>query len=106
MPEETHEALERSARARTGLRKFVGVPDSWEGWAIRVLTVAVILTLVTQAVLGAAVARLTTLTVEQSAFMRDSREQRVAFQQQETERQCEILRRQGATADQLKALKC
>ena len=99
MPEDTRRELERAAKARQGLGKFVGVPDSWEGWAVRILTVAVVLTLATQAFLGRMIA-------DQNDFLRESRSQRTEFQLEETARQCAILSNQGETVTELKAMKC
>lgn len=85
---------------------FVSVPTTWEGWAVRVLTVAVVLVIGIQAVLGAQLLKLIALTEDQNVFMNNSVNQRTAFQHEETARQCELLRHQNVTLTQLQSLGC
>jgi len=81
------------------LKKVVDVPDTWEGWAMRVLTIAVVIMLLVSLTLISMVRGL-------SAYVSDSRQQRIQFQVEETARQCVILASQGISEAQLKALKC
>lgn len=105
--------MRESAEARSNLRRFVGVPNTWDGWATRVLTVAVVVNMALAIWLAGKVATVddqitetNTLTVNQNDFMTQSRQQRTAFQGEETARQCETLRRLNTPSDVLRALRC
>jgi hypothetical protein len=84
---------------RSRLGRFVQVPDTWEAWAVRILTVAVSLVFV-------AAWFLSTQVRDVQLFMEDSRQQRTAFQQQEKARQCAILRGIGTSPAELRTLQC
>lgn len=81
------------------LGRFVQVPDSWEAWAVRILTVAVVLVFAAAFYLSRQVASL-------QEYIGESRQQRTAFQQQEQARQCAILRAVGTSTSELRELKC
>lgn len=81
------------------LRKVVEVPDTWEGWATRVLTVAVVIVFIASIALVGMVRGL-------NAYVSESRSQRLVYQQQETVRQCAILVNQNVSAIRLRELKC
>lgn len=82
-----------------GIKRFVDVPSTWEGWVMRVMTVAVVILIIVSGTL-------LQLVLEQKSFSSDSRRQRLTFQQEETRRQCEILRFEGAGIAQLQDLGC
>lgn len=84
---------------RTALERFIKVPDTWEAWAIRVLTVMLALVLVAEAILINQLASL-------GDYIQDSRQQRQSFQIEETARQCATLRALGTTPDTLRSLQC
>ena len=104
---------ERSRAAQSRVQRFLGVPDSWEGWAVRILTIVVMLTFVTQWLLAQQIAQVETqvgelvrLTQQQNTFMNESRTQRQSFQSEETARQCQLLRELGTSQEDLRALRC
>lgn len=87
------------------VRKFVSVPDTWEGWAIRVLTVAVVLTLAVQCLLWRELHAVHTY-IEQSRvnrehFQDDQRE----FMRKQEARTCDLIRHNDRY-DELGALGC
>lgn len=82
-----------------GIKRFVDVPSTWEGWVMRVMTVSVIIMIAVSIVL-------LQLVLEQRSFSNVSRQQRQTFQSEETARQCELLRFDGASPDRLRDLKC
>ena len=84
---------------RSGLRRFVDVPDTWEGWAVRVLTIAVVLMIITTLYLTQQVAEL-------HAYIQEGRAQRQEWQQVEAERVCVVLRQNGSNDSGLKELGC
>lgn len=104
--QEVREAVHRSSQLRQGVATFVGVPSTWEGWAVRVLTIAVVAALLACWILYGQLSVLIRLTTDQNAFIRESRAQRLVFQQQETARQCAALEELGLQVVQLKALQC
>jgi hypothetical protein len=81
------------------LGRFLRVPDSWEAWAIRVLTVAIVFVFAAAFLLGGQVQEL-------QDFVSESRTQRTQFQQEETARQCALLEAHGLTPERLEELKC
>lgn len=100
-----HEA-ERSAGLRRDVATFVGVPSSWDGWAIRVLTIAVVAALLVCWILYGQLVTLIRLTEDQNAFLQESRNQRAVFQEEETVRQCAMLRVLGVELIQREAMRC
>lgn len=83
----------------THVERFFHVPDTWEAWAIRVLTVMLTLVLIS---IGVLINQLADL----SGYISESRSQRLSFQQEETARQCAMLRALGTTPDTLRSLRC
>jgi len=81
------------------IKRFAAVPDTWEGWAVRVLTVAVIL------VFGAAM-----ILLSQTASLREQvangRSERTAYQEEQTVRVCQILRHLEVSSGELRDAKC
>jgi hypothetical protein len=81
------------------IKHVVQVPDSWEGWAMRVLTIGIILVLGAAFVLG-----------QQVSLLRDQvtngRAERNAYQVEQTARVCTLFRASGVPEDELKAAKC
>jgi hypothetical protein len=75
------------------------VPDTWEGWAMRILTTFLAIVLVA---VWALMGQLSDL----ENFIEQSRVQRMTFQQQEVARQCAILERLGATETERARLQC
>ena len=67
------------------VKRFVSVPDTWEGWVMRVMTVAVVVTLSMCLIL-------LQKTAELSQQITNGRAERNAFQQEQTERTCAVLR--------------
>lgn len=82
-----------------GWRRALAAPDTWEAWAQRVMTVCMALVLVASYLMLGALA-------DVKDFQKDSRGQRLTFQQEETARQCAILRGQGLSDDELRRLRC
>ena len=67
------------------VKRFVSVPDTWEGWVMRVMTVAVVVTLAMCLVL-------LQKTAELSQQISNGRAERNSFQAEQSERTCSILR--------------
>ena len=67
------------------VKRFVSVPDTWEGWVMRVMTVAVVITLSMCLIL-------LQKTAELSQQITNGRAERNAFQTEQSERTCSILR--------------
>jgi hypothetical protein len=81
------------------IRQLVQPPSTWEGWAMRVLTIAVIF------VFGAAV-----MIVRQVAgvmdYMAESRAERYEFQVEQQQRTCLLLKNMGLSERQLEEVAC
>ena len=67
------------------VKRFVSVPDTWEGWVMRVMTVAVVITLSMCLIL-------LQKTAELSDQINRGRAERNAYQTEQSERTCSILR--------------
>lgn len=68
----------------TGWQRVIQVPDTWEGWAVRILTIMLTLVLVSAYLLLDAIDDL-------QAYLAESRVQRATYQQAEAARECAIL---------------
>lgn len=84
---------------RSWLGKVVQVPDTWEAWAVRILTIAIMLVFVAVYYFSSQVTAL-------QSYIAESRQQRTEYQQQELARQCTLLRSVGVSAAELRELKC
>lgn len=82
-----------------GFRRFVDVPNTWEGWAVRVLTMGVVLVLVV------AIWLLSALLVLQ-ATANTARQERNDYQNIQTRRVCVILRLEQVSGPELRELQC
>jgi hypothetical protein len=81
------------------IRKFVQVPDTWEAWAVRVLTIAVVVTIGVAVILLQQTAELRSLIV-------NGRAERNTYQNDQTYRVCMLLREHNGNPVDLKAAKC
>ena len=81
------------------LREITQVPHSWDAWAVRVLTIAIVLVFSAVFILGGML-KATQQDID------NGRSERRAFQQEERSRQCELLRQVGVTSGRLRELKC
>lgn len=81
------------------MERFIHVPDTWEGWATRIITVAIALLFLAVAVLIGQINSLEDYLVE-------SRQQRTAFQAEETARQCLALALLGSSQAELRKYRC
>ena len=81
------------------VRRVVQVPDTWEGWAMRILTIGIVLVLVAAFFLGQQVAAL-------QDQVNSGRHERIAYQEEQTMRVCALMRVAGATPEDLRAAKC
>lgn len=81
------------------LREITQVPHSWDAWAVRVLTIAIVLVFTAIFILGGML-KATQDTID------SGRAERRDFQLEERARQCELLRQHGVTSGRLKELKC
>ena len=81
------------------IKKFVAVPSTWDGWAMRVMTISVVLVLASAWILFQR-------TEQLSEQLNVGRAERNAFQREQTERTCVILRKQLTDANTLKGLGC
>ena len=66
------------------IKRFVAVPDTWDGWAIRVLTIAVIITLCSSWIL---ITRIDDLSDQ----LHQGRVERTASQEAQTVRLCAVI---------------
>lgn len=76
-------------------QRFIQVPNSWEGWVLRIMTIALVLVFVAVYILFGAISRLSEQLGGLEGFVSDSRAQRTAFQNAEQARQCLALERMG-----------
>ena len=81
------------------VKRFVSVPDTWEGWVMRVMTVAVVVTLAMCLVLMQK-------TAELSDQVTRGRAERNAYQEIQTERTCAVLALLTKDARILRAARC
>lgn len=81
------------------LRRLMQVPDTWEAWAVRVLTVMLAIVLLAVYVLLGKIGDL-------EDFVNESRDQRILFQNEEAARQCAILVRLQVAPAELEDLRC
>jgi hypothetical protein len=81
------------------IRRLVEVPSTWEGWAMRVLTICTVLVLGAAIMIGRQVSGV-------MDFMEESRSDRTAFQQEQQQRTCVILEHFGLTQKQLEEVQC
>lgn len=81
------------------LRRVFHVPDSWEAWAMRILTIMLALVFAAMYVL---LGKLGDLEV----YIAESRVQRTTFQHQEQARQCTILSLLGSSRAEMEKLRC
>jgi hypothetical protein len=82
------------------VKRVVHVPDTWEGWVMRVMTIALVMVFVALYFLFGKLASL-------EDYITESRQQRTGYQQQELARQCALLyATQTLTAAELEDLQC
>lgn len=91
--------MEDRASKLNRAQRFIHVPDTWEGWALRIMTVALVIVFVAVYVLLGKLADL-------EVFIAESRVQRTTFQQQELARQCTILSLLGSSRGEMEKLRC
>lgn len=80
-------------------RRFTEVPSTWEGWAMRVLTIGIVIVLIAAWLLAGKTAAL-------SQQIRDGRNERNTFQVEQAVRVCALLRHLERDPDALRAAKC
>lgn len=93
-------------KAGAAWRRFASVPDTWDGWAVRVLTMAVILTMATVWGLMIRVGALSDQLNQVSSSISDGRADRQEYQQTELARQCTTLAKLGVNLPAMKELGC
>lgn len=84
---------------RATLREITQVPHSWDAWAVRVLTIAVVMVF-------ASVFLLANMIMAAQETLNAGRAERQQFQIEEHARQCAILTELGVTRSRLSELKC
>lgn len=95
------------------LQKAIHVPDTWEGWVLRVMTAAIALVFAAIWILlgriGTLEAQLTHLDsklVDLETYIASSRSERNQFQEQNVARQCRILQELRLPAGEMGRLGC
>lgn len=84
---------------RTALHEVVSVPSTWDGWAVRVLTIAVVICIISAWAVFAA-SRQLSLQVEELQVRNST------YQSQAQTRGCLLLKKLGATSDELVSVGC
>lgn len=86
--------------------QFLRVPDTWEGWAMRVMTVAVVMVFVAVWWLAGQINSLSSQLDGMGGYIAESRAQRTAYQVEELARQCTTLSKVGVSVAERRALGC
>lgn len=94
------------ADPRNRVQRFLHVPDTWEGWALRVMTVAIALVFVAISVLLGRIGSLEVKLIDLETYIEQSRTERNAFQQENVARQCRTMQELGLSLEELRGLRC
>lgn len=93
-------------RSRSATREVVKVPDTFDAWAVRVLTIAIIICIISA---WSAFAAAWTLNAQVEQLQSDvdvNAKNRMAFQYIQVDRACVLLRALSVSQEQLKETAC